>query len=137
MIDDFNCEYYFLTNFFEAQIEYEGLTYTNNEAAFQATKTLDKEIRKEFQTYNPAWAKYKGRQLDLRADWEDIKDNVMYEICKIKFTKHPNLKKQLLATGDQLLVEGNDWDDTYWGVCGGIGQNKLGKILMRIRKELQ
>ena len=60
----------------------------------------------------------------------------MYEICKIKFTTNPNLAKRLLDTGDEELIEGNDWNDIFWGVCNGKGENNLGKILMRIRNEL-
>jgi hypothetical protein len=41
----------------------------------------------------------------------------------------------LLATGDMELIEDNDWDDTYWGVCNGAGENNLGKLLMKIRAE--
>ena len=55
---------------------------------------------------------------------------------KAKFSKNPILKAKLLATGDAELIEGNWWNDTYWGVCKGVGKNKLGKILMRVRDEL-
>lgn len=61
----------------------------------------------------------------------------MYEICKAKFTQHKDLAEKLLETGDEELVEGNKWNDTYWGVCNGKGKNQLGKILMRIREELK
>ena len=60
----------------------------------------------------------------------------MYNICKIKFTQNPNLGKLLIETQNEEIIEGNDWDDTFWGVCNGEGQNNLGKILMQIRKEL-
>ena len=53
-----------------------------------------------------------------------------------KFKTHPDLAAQLLATDPQELVEGNHWKDTYWGVCDGIGQNNLGKILMIVRDEI-
>ena len=60
----------------------------------------------------------------------------MYDVVKAKFSiKH--LKEMLLATGNEELIEGNLWNDTYWGVCNGKGQNKLGKILMRVREELR
>jgi predicted NAD-dependent protein-ADP-ribosyltransferase YbiA (DUF1768 family) len=42
----------------------------------------------------------------------------------------------LKATGDEELVEGNWWNDTFWGVCNGVGENNLGKLLMKIRAEL-
>ena len=54
-----------------------------------------------------------------------------------------NFKNRLLATGDELLVEGNYWHDNYFGFCycEKCSQlpkhNQLGKILMRIREELK
>ena len=39
----------------------------------------------------------------------------------------------LLETGDEELVEGNTWSDTTWGVCNGVGENKLGRLLMIVR----
>ena len=49
----------------------------------------------------------------------------------------PELREKLLATGNEELIEGNWWGDTYWGVCKGKGENNLGKSLMKIRTELQ
>ena len=57
-------------------------------------------------------------------------------VLRQKFA-HPDLLAMLLATGDMELVEDNDWDDTYWGVCNGLGQNHLGKLLMKIRLRSQ
>ena len=54
---------------------------------------------------------------------------------RYKFS-NPDLKEKLLATGNEELVEGNWWGDQYWGICDGIGKNKLGKLLMKVRKEL-
>lgn len=74
----------------------------------------------------------------MRPDWELVKYDVMYEVCMAKFTQNPDLLSKLLATGDAELIEGNTWGDRVWGVDihRGIGENHLGKILMRIRSEL-
>ena len=77
------------------------------------------------------------RDLPLREDWEEVKDRVMYEIVRAKFRQNKLLKMLLLQTGTRTLVEGNWWNDTYWGVCKGKGENKLGQILMRVREELR
>ena len=61
---------------------------------------------------------------------------VMYEICKAKFRQNPDLAERLISTSDFELIEGNNWGDHIWGVCDGYGENRLGKILMRIREEL-
>lgn len=135
-IDRFLDEYFFLSNFYERPVTFEGITYQNNEAAFQAQKTLDRAARAVFAGLNPTEAKKQGRRVSLRADWEQVKIGLMYEICRAKFTQHPDLAEKLLATGDAELIEGNTWGDRIWGAVNGVGANNLGKILMRIRAEL-
>lgn len=61
----------------------------------------------------------------------------MYEICKAKFSQNEELRNRLLATGDEQLEEGNTWGDRIWGTVNGIGENRLGNILMRVREELR
>lgn len=63
--------------------------------------------------------------------------SVMETLVREKFTRHPALAAQLLATGDLELVERNHWRDTFWGICDGRGENHLGRILMKVRTELQ
>lgn len=136
-INEFRGKYFFLSNFYEIPVTYDGITYLNNEAAFQAMKTKDLEQRKKFATLDPSSAKRKGRRgIILRNDWEDVKEQYMYEICLAKFTQNEDLKIKLLETAPAILEEGNTWGDKEWGTVGGVGKNKLGKILMRIRDEL-
>jgi Uncharacterized protein conserved in bacteria len=136
MICSFRGKHFFLSNFYTAPVYYNGLTYQNNEAAFQAQKTLDEKKRREFMNLQPEQAKRLGRQSKLRPDWENAKENIMYEICKAKFTQNADLAKELIATCSENLQEGNTWGDREWGTVNGVGENKLGKILMRIRGEL-
>ncbi len=137
MIKEFKGRYAFLSNFYDVPVEYNGIRYLNSEAAFQAQKTTDEAERVKFTHLNPSEAKRKGRSIKLCDDWENIKLNIMYEICYAKFTQNPDLNRKLLQTGNQTLVEGNTWNDTFWGMCNGIGENNLGKILMKIRSELK
>lgn len=137
MINEFRGKYYFLSNFFEAPVIWDDITYRNNEAAFQSAKVLDKDIRQTFATLDPASAKRKGRNVQLRHDWEQVKYDIMYEICLAKFSQNEELKTKLLETEDQHLEEGNTWGDMIWGTVNGKGQNHLGKILMRVREELK
>ena len=85
---------------------------------------------------NPARVKQFGKIVKVRRDWDDVKLDVMLWGVREKF-KHTDLKDLLLSTGDEELVEGNTWNDTYWGICRGEGQNNLGKILMKVRMELR
>jgi len=138
MIESFTGEYYFLSNFYPSPIKCEGITYPAVEHAFQAAKTLDKSKRKEFLHIKPGEAKRKGKRLKpLRDGWDKIRFGIMEEMLRLKFTKHESLKEKLLATGDEELVEGNDWNDRVWGKVDGVGENHLGRLLMKIRAELR
>ena len=89
---------------------------------------------------SPAEAKRLGKRIELRSDWLEVRDQIMYQVVLEKFKQNPDLKAMLLATGDAHLEEGNTWKDRYWGVCpprSGNGENKLGQILMRVREELK
>ena len=132
-------EYRFLSNFYEAPITYEGITYRNNEAAFQAQKCLTDEEKLEFATLEPSKAKSLGRRVSLRSDWEKVKVGIMEEIVRAKFLQNDELANQLLSTGDRILEEGNSWNDTFWGVSIKTrkGENNLGRILMKIRDEIK
>ena len=137
MIDSFRNEYSFLSNFCETPIYYDGLLYNSTEAAFQAQKCKYQEEKKLFCKMTPSKAKQYGRKVDLVENWEEKKDKIMFDICFIKFSLNEELKIKLLKTGNEELVEGNTWNDCYWGVCKGKGLNKLGKILMSIRTILK
>lgn len=137
MINNFRGEYNFLSNFYNSPVEYQGITYRNNEAAFQSAKSLNLDIRKTFSNLDPSQAKRKGRHIALRPDWENVKFDIMYEICKAKFSQNKTLKDKLLNTRNEYLEEGNTWGDKIWGTINGEGQNNLGKILMRVREELK
>ena len=136
MIDSFNGKYRFLSNFAPCKVTYEGMEYPSTESAYQAAKTTDTALRKQFHDCEkPGDAKKLGRKIVLRPDWEFIKLDVMEQLLRLKFNQ-PDFKRALLNTGDEELMEGNTWNDTFWGMCKGKGQNHLGKLLMKIRKDL-
>ena len=139
MINQFRGEYFFLSNFFESPIIYKGISYKNNEAAFQAQKVNSPGEQSEFSNLTPADAKRKGRRVKLRkdVDWDAVKTTYMYEIVKAKFMQNAELRIKLLETGNEHLEEGNTWGDRIWGTVNGVGQNRLGKILMKVREELR
>lgn len=145
MIREFRGEYYFLSNFSTSRIEYDGYVYNNVEAAFHAQKNSSHEYKTMMQHQDSKNAKREGRKILLRKDWAQVKDQIMHDIVLAKFTQNPDLKAKLIATGDEYLLEGNTWHDNYWGVClcngskclDKVGKNKLGLILMEVRKELK
>ncbi len=136
-INSFRGTHFFLSNFYEAPVTYNGLTYQNNEAAFQAQKCINPNDRKQFTVLSPTEAKKLGRNIPLRHDWEQIKIQVMKDIVEAKFSQNPDLAQKLLETEDAYLEEGNDWGDRIWGTVNGIGANNLGRILMEIREKIK
>lgn len=134
-LDSFQGKYRFLSNFWPCKILYKDHTYISTEHAYQAAKAINKEDHDYVANAKTAAATKKaGRNVTVRNDWDQVKDQVMLDVVRLKF-QIPELREALLETMDAELIEGNTWGDTYWGVCGGIGQNKLGKILMQIRAE--
>lgn len=133
---EFQGKYRFLSNFWPVVIEYEGEFYSSVEHAYQAAK-FKKNDRNFFRlnSTTAAHAKHAGAGKGP-PEWEETKIMVMYELLQKKF-KQEDLKIALLATGDVELIEGNAWGDIYWGVCNGVGENWLGKIIMKVREELK
>ena len=137
LIDRFRGEYAFVSNFHRAPFRWCGKDYSTSEHAFQSAKTRDQRQQERIRNArSPAKAKRLGRRIDLRADWERVKDDVMHSILQARFDV-PELRDALLATGDAELVEGNTWGDTYWGRVDGRGRNQLGRTLMRIRDDIR
>ena len=126
----------FLSNFYPVSVYYEGMRFSSVEHAFQAAKTNDLETRELFMIVPTAKeAKSFGRQVKLREDWESVKVDIMEMLLRQKFARHA-LREQLLNTQDSILINGNNYGDTFWGVCKGEGQNQLGRLLMKIRQEI-
>ncbi len=133
----FKGDYAFLSNFFISPVMFEGLKFRTSEHAFQAAKTLDPQERMRIlNASSPGRAKRIGRSIKLREDWDDIKLRIMEEIVRDKFYRSKRLTRYLIKTKKLYLVETNHWNDTFWGVCDGVGKNYLGKILMIVRNDL-
>lgn len=133
-------EYGCFSNFYPAPIFLAGKRWRTSEHYFQARKFAGTPREEEIRmAATPRQAADLGRSRDvpLRADWEQIKDEVMREAVLAKFTQHDDLRATLLGTGDALLVE-HTKNDSYWGDGGdGSGKNRLGEILMSVREELR
>ena len=135
----FRGDYSFLSNFSPYGFSNTYGTYWPTvEHFYQAHKSRKRAIRKLInQASSPSEAKRLGNSVELRYDWKEVKVKVMRTALGRKFTQNPYLKSRLLLTGDAHLEEGNYWGDTYWGVCKGVGENMLGKLLMELRDKLK
>lgn len=135
--------HFIYSNFHPTSVSYEGLTYPSSEHAFQASKTLDHDLRMYILRLPTAAASKKaGGAISIREDWDAIRFRVMEEILRVKFSFDSKPGNILMHTGNVLMVEGNYWHDRTWGQCYcprhiWEGENHLGKLLMKIRGELQ
>lgn len=140
VIDEFKGEYRFLSSFWP--LDNVDRQYTA-EHWYQAEKTVVPAERCAIiECTTPGKAKRLGMEITARPDWDEVKLDVMRGVLQKKFSLLPWMGERLLATGSAVLVEGNDWCDTYWGVCrctehNGEGANWLGLLLMETRNELR
>ena len=139
-IDEFQGEYRWLSNFHVQDVLFKGVIFKSVEHAYQSMKTLDPVWAENVRNCaTPGEAKKMGKKIKkmgkLRNDWEQVNLGIMEELVRYKF-KDPGLRSLLLATGEAELVEGNNWGDVFFGVCNGVGENHLGKILMKVRHEI-
>ncbi|MCH2045730.1 MAG: NADAR family protein [Saprospiraceae bacterium] len=135
-----NASYGEFSNFSGHPIRLKGQEWATVEHYFQAHKFFDRNHSSKIKKApSPMRAAQLGRsrKVPLRRDWEKVKDNIMYDAVYAKFTQHKELTKLLLETEDAILIEASPYDD-YWGEgAKKKGLNKLGKILMKVRKKLQ
>jgi ribA/ribD-fused uncharacterized protein len=146
--DSYGC----FSNFSRDPVTIYGYTWATSEHAFQAMKSLDPAIQKAIrEKSSPGQAALMGRSIPLRSDWDNIvtgstlglvpsvrvKDEIMYEVVLAKFQQNPKALATLLSTGDSMIIEAAV-SDPYWGEgCSKNGLNKLGQILMVVRKQLR
>jgi ribA/ribD-fused uncharacterized protein len=128
------------SNFAPFAIDLDGERWPTVEHYYQAQKVSDPELRDKIRrAEKPIIAKSlaDGNKAAIRPDWDALKDDVMYRAVRRKFDLHRELRDLLLATGEEEIVEAVP-HDYYWGVGrDGTGQNRLGKIIERIRTELR
>lgn len=128
------------SNFAQYPIRLRGKIWPTTEHYFQAQKFAGTAYEGAIlHAASPTIAARLGRSRKhpLRADWEDVKDDIMLVALRAKFTQHAELRDLLLGTGDARLVE-HTTNDHYWGDGGdGLGKNMLGVLLMRVRRELR
>lgn len=128
----------YMSNFYRARIFIEGKWWDTTEHYYQALKTCDLDeqdrVRK---AKTPKEARELGQKVQLRSDFDILKDSIMKKCVLAKFVQHHDIREQLLATNDEELIEDSKVD-AYWGIgADGNGKNNLGKILMEVRHELR
>jgi len=142
VIQEFQGDYRWLSNFWPARVGLDGVFYPTVEHAYQAGKTIIRAERHDiWLAPSPGKAKRWGKNVTLRPDWEVVKLSIMEALLRQKFAQYQMYEK-LLATEDQQIVEGNRWHDNYWGDClcqncvTVPGHNWMGYLIEKIRLEM-
>ncbi|RNA41619.1 Swarming motility ybiA [Brachionus plicatilis] len=128
------------SNFSDHQFELDGHKWKTSEHYFQAQKFCGtKYFSDVLNAPSPRKAANLGRNrsFPLRKDWEEVKEDVMRNALYAKFSQNESIRKVLLSTGDEQIIE-NSPIDFYWG-CGSdnSGKNRLGHLLTELRDKLK
>lgn len=141
MINHFRDEYSWLSNMQLVDIKLRGRVFPSVEHAYCSEKNNDAEWKDMCadRDLSSAGVKKMSKEIKLRDDWDDVKLLVMEHCLKLKFNQEP-FRTKLIETGNQNIVEGNYWNDLFWGVdikvTPNIGENHLGRLIMKIRNNL-
>ena len=120
-------------------LEYEGLKYKTVENFYMAMKTLNLEDRRIISNLSARESKKYARTVELREDWEEVKETYMLSALQYKFKEGTTWHKKLMECKDDPVVEWNNWHDNIWGNCicpeckDIEGMNRLGFMLMTLR----
>lgn len=128
------------SNFAPFGVAMDGVWWPTVEHYFQAQKFEDAAWRDRIRKAStPKDAKALGRTRDIavRTDWDSVRDAVMLEAVRKKFSTHKALAELLLSTDEEALAEAAP-GDYYWGIgADGSGENRLGLILEQVRAEFR
>lgn len=118
----------------------DGVFWKTSEHYYQAQKFKNKEVQKLIiNAPTPKLASEIGRdrRYKIRDDWDEIKQDIMFEAVLFKFQANHDILFKLLETGDEEIIEKTE-KENYWG-CGPLkdGQNNYGKILAKVRNVLK
>lgn len=145
----------FLSHFHPSPIVLDGETWPTVEHYYQTQRSDDPAYRQAIrEAATPGLAKQMAAWPDAnrksarrswflknnafpRADWSEVKLDLMRKADRAKYTQNPELAELLLATGDAELVEDSP-SEPFWGTGpDGQGLNWAGRVLMEIREELR
>lgn len=135
-------EFYVFSNFSSFQVEWRGRLWPTSEHAYQAShffETAPDLVEKVFnsRSAHEAYKIAKANGDKAPKDWEEIKVDIMLDICRHKLEQHPYVKQKLIATKDWPLVEDSP-KDPFWGWGEDRkGRNELGKVWMKLRQEIK
>ena len=132
--------YYMFSNFSSFALEWRGCLWPTSEHAYQAAKFEDSGVSSKIRTALSAHDAKKIAHANadkVRRNWDEIKMDIMEDILRNKLGQNPYIQQKLLETGDMEIVEDSP-KDSFWGRGPDWnGENNLGKLWMKLRKELR
>lgn len=135
-------EFYPFSNFSSFQVEWKGRVWPTSEHAYQAAHFFDTapELVEDVSNAHSAHEAFKIAKTNAHRapdNWEDIKVEIMEDICWHKLLQHAYVQHKLLQTKDLPLAEDSP-KDPFWGWGeNGEGRNELGLVWMRLREWLR
>ena len=141
--------YGWLGNMAPYPIKYEDKIWLTSEALFQSLRFSDDQIKELIRSdKSPMGAKMlakKHKELMTVIPLSDIDISNMELCLRLKFSQHPDLMEKLLRTKQFEIIEDigvrNGERHLFWGMKknNGVwsGNNMMGKLIMKLRKEYQ
>ena len=127
-----------LSPFEKVDIKFEGMNFVSSEALFKSLLILDKSKLKEFGDLDRDECVHKFYLSKYpKIDDLNYKIKAMVIAEYLKYTQHPDLKEELLNTGDEEIVYNAFFEDRNWFTVNGVGSNLYGKTIMAIRDMLR
>jgi ribA/ribD-fused uncharacterized protein len=141
VINNFRGYHAWLSNMYNCDIEFMNHKFKSVENAYMFAKNPNnEEWLNKCLSMSPGDVKKASKLISIREDWDSVKLSIMYELLKQKFTQEP-FRTNLIETRNENIVEGNRWNDTFWGVdiknTPNVGENWLGRLIMDIRTKIK
>ncbi len=129
-----------LSSYSNHSFELDASTWPSVEHYYQANKFSDDAIKasiKAAKTPEEARKIAKKNKRKIRSDWKRNKITFMTRAIYIKCCSHEAVRRSLLSTGSDDIIENSQYD-YFWG-CGRDlrGDNTYGKILMDVRRKIK
>lgn len=146
----FSGQWICLSNLYACNFIHDGMLFHSAEQCYQYLKAIDHNKSgkaKQILLANNSFACMRtGESIGESKEWQEKRVDILYSVCKSKFTQNERLKEELLLTGERTLYEATK--NEIWGVnaslkskevkeCKGTGENEFGKLLERLRADLQ
>lgn len=139
IFDDQPGDYFALNNLYPRSLKLQQQYWHSIEHYYQAQQFIqatDQDRIRQALTPQAARESAQASTATRRPDWEQCRDDILQEAVYVTFKYNDDLNTLLLSTADAPLCYRTDTDPFRGITAGGVGENRLGKLLMTIRTRL-